>query len=281
MRYNLNQTTGKILKMMNMTHQLFNLNLKITSQHRRIGTLLGVWILAMISVPIQTWVWGETALPRAITIGLFTQFIAVAYITNQAWGLQRTALTFVAVAVMTWFAEFIGSSTGLPFGEYNYTDILQPQFGHVPLIIPIAWFMMLPPAWVVAQSITRFSGQKTIRQHLIFASVSALALTAWDLFLDPQMVNWNFWIWDYPVGYFGIPWINYFGWFLTAFIVTMVVRPIQLPVVPLLVVYGVVWFLQSFGQFFFWNQQGPAIVGFVVMGFFLFIAIQRYREQIR
>lgn len=267
--------------MTSITHRFDNLNITLTTQQRRIAFLLTVWILVMISVPIQTWVFGDQIIPRAITIGLLAQFLAVVYITQNTWGLKRTTLTFIAVAIMTWSAEFIGSTTGFPFGDYSYTDILQPQLGHVPLIIPIAWFMMLPPAWVVAQTITGFDNNKTIRQHMIFASISALALTAWDLFLDPQMVNWNFWIWDHPVGYFGIPWVNYFGWFLTAFIVTLVIRPSKLPVMPLMIVYGVVWFLQSFGQFFFWNQQGPAVVGCLVMGFFLFLAIQRYRKQLR
>jgi len=267
--------------MISLVRHLYNLNLTVTPNQRRTMLLLSLWIFVMITVPIQVWVWGDDVLPRAITLGLFTQFIAVAYITHQAWGLRRTIITFVAVAIMTWLAEFIGSSTGLPFGDYSYTDILQPQFGHVPLIIPIAWFMMLPSSWVVAQTTTQFDGKRTITQHLIFATISALALTAWDLFLDPQMVSWNFWLWDHPVGYFGIPWINYFGWFITAFIVTMVIRPSRLPASPLLIVYGVVWFLQSFGQFFFWDQQGPAIVGCIVMGFFLIVAIRRYREQLQ
>ena len=267
--------------MISLARHLHNSNITVNPAHRRTIVLLTIWIVAMISVPIQSWIWGEDILPRAITIGLFAQFIAVVSITHHAWGLKRTAFTFITVAVMTWLAEFIGSSTGLPFGEYNYTDILQPQFGHVPLIIPIAWFMMLPSAWVVAQSITRYDNQKTTKQHIILASVSALALTAWDLFLDPQMVSWNFWIWETPIGYFGIPWINYFGWFITAFIVTLVIRPSHLPTIPLLIVYGVVWFLQSFGQFFFWNQPGPAVVGFFVMGFFLVFAMMRYRGQTR
>lgn len=267
--------------MTSITQHLHQLIVSQTQENRRVMVLLAVWILAMVTVPIQTWIWGDAILPRAITIGLLAQFATVIVITHNAWGLRRTALTFTSVAVVTWLAEFIGSTTGLPFGEYQYTDILQPQLGHVPLIIPIAWFMMLPSAWVIAQTITGYSTHKTPRQHIIFAFISALAFTAWDLFLDPQMVNWNFWIWDNPGGYFGIPWINYGGWILTAFVVTIIIRPSQLSVIPLLIVYGVVWFLQSFGQFVFWGQQGPAIVGCIVMGFFLIRAIQRHREHIQ
>ena len=43
-----------------------------------------------------------------------------------------------------WTAEAIGSKTGFPFGAYHYTDRLQPQLLGVPLLIPLAWLMMLP-----------------------------------------------------------------------------------------------------------------------------------------
>lgn len=267
--------------MTSLTQQLFKLPINITTTQRNSIFFIALWTITMISVPIQKWLWGKDIIPTAITLGLITQFVAVLYIVTLQWGQKRTLIIFSIVAIMTWFAEFIGSSTGIPFGEYNYTDLLQPQIAHVPLIIPIAWFMMLAPSWAIAQTITRFIGRRSINQHLIFALISALAMTAWDLFLDPQMVSWGFWVWDNPVGYFGIPWINYFGWVLTAFVVTLVVRPQNLPALPLIAVYAVVWFLQTFGQFFFWEQQGPALVGGIVMGAFLFTAISRYRGQLR
>lgn len=265
--------------MTSFTHQFQRRLIHINAHQRNIIILISVWVVVMISVPIQKWIWGDSVIPTAITFGLVAQFVAVSYIVASIWGINRTIMTFAIVATMTWLAEFIGSSTGIPFGEYAYTDSLQPQLAHVPIIIPIAWFMMLPPAWAIAQTLTQTINSHPIVRSLAFAIVSALAFTAWDLFLDPQMVAWGFWEWRNPVGYFGIPWINYVGWILTAFIVTLIIRPQKLPVVPLLIVYGVVWFLQSFGQFFFWGQQGPAIVGFFVMGVFLFITITKYHGQ--
>lgn len=262
--------------MLTLAQRLYHFQPQSHKRHRTLVFLMGLWILTMISVPIQKWVFGASIIPTAITLGLITQFIAVFYIVVLAWGLRRTIVTFAIVAFLTWLAEFIGSSTGFPFGDYTYTDLLQPQLLHVPLVIPIAWFMMLPPSWVIAQSILRSHCSSKIRYSIVFALVSALAMTAWDLFLDPQMVAWGFWTWDNPEGYFGIPWINYFGWVLTAFLVTLLIRPKYLPVLPLLTVYGIVWFLQSFGQFFFWEQQGPAIVGGIVMGCFLLVAIIRH-----
>lgn len=265
--------------MTSFINQFQRLSIQINAHQRNIIILICVWVIAMISVPIQKWIWGDSVIPAAITFGLVAQFVAVSYIVASAWGINRTLITFATVAIMTWLAEYIGSSTGIPFGEYTYTDTLQPQLAHVPIIIPIAWFMMLPSAWVIAQTLTQTITSHPIVKSAVFAMISAVSFTAWDLFLDPQMVAWGFWEWSNPIGYFGIPWINYVGWVGTALIVTVVVRPRRLPVFPLLVVYGVVWFLQSFGQFFFWGQQGPAIVGFFVMGFFLLITIIKYHGQ--
>jgi lycopene beta-cyclase len=110
-------------------------------------------------------------------------------------------------------------------------------------------------------------------------AASSAAITAWDLFLDPQMVNWGFWEWELDGAYFGIPLSNYAGWLLTGAVVTLMVRPwrFALPLEPLLVVYAVVWFLQTVGLAVFWGQPGPALVGSLVMGGMLYRAVSRYR----
>lgn len=227
--------------------------------------LIGAWVLSMISLPILRWVWGDSVIPAAATAGVLFQFVAVFAILRSAWGWRRTGIALGLVAVLTWGAEFIGHNTGFPFGDYHYTDMLQPQVAGVPLLIPLAWFMMLVPAWAIARAILG-DQVATWRQRLVFVILSAVAITAWDLFLDPQMVGWGFWIWDQPGGYFGIPWLNYFGWLLTAGTVTLVVNPGKMPITPLLFVYAVVWVLQSIGLAVFWSQPGPALFGAIGMG---------------
>jgi lycopene beta-cyclase len=240
--------------------------------------LIAAWVLAMIAVPITRWIFGDTIIPAASLVTTLLQFSAVLSILQHSWGTRRTVSIFVVVALTTYFAEFLGSKTDFPFGAYNYTSLLQPQLFGVPLIIPLAWFMMLGPAWAVAYTIL---GRKldTPYRRAAFALLSALAVTAWDLYLDPQMVGWGFWIWDYPSGYFGIPWVNFFGWMLTAIIVTALVRPGNLPVIPLLIVYAIVWALQSIGLAVFWNQPGPALFGFLGMGVLLMLALSALRKE--
>jgi putative membrane protein len=129
----------------------------------------------------------------------------------------------------------------------------------VPLAIPVAWLMMLPPAWGVASLITGGYG-------LAFVVVSALAFTAWDLFLDPQMVAWRLWVWQKPGIYFGIPLTNYVGWFLASAAITALVQPRECPDMSLALIYAITWLLQTVGLGVFWKQPGPALCGFFGMG---------------
>lgn len=245
---------------------------------QRIYALIVVWLFTMMALPISYWIWGDSAIPPTITIAAITQAIAVFYIIQSEWGILRAVYTLVLVGFLTWFAEALGSKTGIPFGEYSYTQVLQPQIFGVPMLIPIAWFMLLPSAWALAYTIVRPTNT-TVKTRVLIALVSALALTAWDLFLDPQMVNWNFWIWKYPSGYFGIPFINYAGWLLVSFIVTFTVNPPPIAVQPLIIVYACVWALQSMGLAFFWGQPGPAFFGAIGMGTMLLWAWMRHRSH--
>jgi putative membrane protein len=224
----------------------------------------------MISIPIIRWVVGDAVLHWGVIAGVILQAAAVLVVLQGAWGTRETLRVAAIVIPLSWLVERVGSTTGIPFGDYDYTDALAPLLGGVPLVIPIAWLMMLPAAWAVAAVIT--GGTRGWR----FVVVSALAFTAWDLFLDPQMVGWGYWVWEQPGGYFGIPWINFFGWFVSSALITFAVRPKLPPLGPLLAIYTITWFLQSVGQAFFWNMPGPAAVGFVVMGAFVVLSLKGY-----
>lgn len=227
---------------------------------RPAGLLLFAWVVAMISLPVLRWAAGETALASGASVTVLLQALAVLSLLAQTWGAGRALRLALVVAVLAWAIEFTGSSSGLPFGAYHYTQRLQPQLLGVPLLIPLAWLMMLPPAWAVGRLI---SGRE---RGFSFVLASATAFTAWDLFLDPQMVAWDFWRWEQPGGYFGIPWLNFGGWLLASALITLITRPSALPTRPLILIYAITWALESIGLIVFWGLPGPGLVGFVAMG---------------
>jgi putative membrane protein len=56
------------------------------------------------------------------------------------------------------------------------------------------------------------------------------------------------------------------GWWGTAVLLTALIQPKNLPTKPLLIIYTITWFLETFGLLFFWDLIGPGLVGGAVMG---------------
>jgi putative membrane protein len=228
--------------------------------------LLTVWVFLMISFPFIDWMLGRDAMFNAVILGLLAQLIAVVVILWESWGLHKTLRVGAIVILLSWIAEAWGTNIGFPFGAYKYTNTLEPQMLGVPIYIPLGWLIMLPPSWAVAQAVS--DRIPPFWRTSAFVILSALAMTAWDLMMDPMMVAWGMWVWDATGSYFGIPWGNFLGWLLVAGLITALIRPSDLPVPPLLLIYTITWLLEMGGMFLFWNMPGPALVGGLVMGSF-------------
>ena len=138
---------------------------------------------------------------------------------SQNMGWKRTLLLLLLTFAISLFFECVGVATGKVYGPYYYTDKLGPKFlGLVPLLIPVAWFMMTYPSYVIANRLVP-SFKSTWVWRLGVASLGALIMTAWDLVMDPMMVAGDHWVWEEPGAYFGIPLQNYLGWLLTTFVI--------------------------------------------------------------
>ena len=123
--------------------------------------------------------------------------------------------TFGIIYVLSLGSELLGTSTGLPFGPYGYTDLLGIKwFDLVPIVIPLSWFTMALPAYALARRAFPQPGQRVLR-----IIVGAYLLAAWDLALDPAM-SWitSYWTWGEEGPYYGMPWINLFGWYITGIV---------------------------------------------------------------
>jgi uncharacterized membrane protein len=129
----------------------------------------------------------------------------------------RRAMTFFGLsALISWCFEEAGVTTGLVYGAYHYGDKLGPKLGAVPVIIPLAWFMMIYCAWIVAHVL--LEGTSSARSWVGMAGralVAAMAITAWDVVMDPGMARAGNWTWEQGGSYFGVPMQNYIGWVLT------------------------------------------------------------------
>jgi len=176
------------------------------------GSVAGVAGLATVAGMIATPLLPQggrarRVLSSVVVVGSFATTTANA---TRGWGGRRAGTAAAATAVATTVVERIGTSTGLPFGRYSYTAALRPKVAHVPAIVPLAWFALGLPAREAAHAALGARSTPATR-----AALGSAALTAWDLFLDPQMVGEGYWTWARRGVYRGIPLSNFAGWFLT------------------------------------------------------------------
>ena len=164
--------------------------------------------------------------PSLILASLVFTVLGLAHATY-ALGWRRALTFFALCTVVSGMLEQIAISTS-DIGSYRYTDVLGPKIGDVPIIIPISWFMMIYPAYTIANLLVDGRSVTTARSwlHLLWLSfVTAMVETAWDLSLDPFMTGkMNAWVWKPPGAYFGIPIQNYFGWVQVTLIVMLLYR---------------------------------------------------------
>ena len=124
---------------------------------------------------------------------------------------RRAIMALAAVYVISLTSELLGTTYGIPFGAYAYTNLLGPKwFDRVPWLIPLSWFTMSWAAWIIASHRTR--GFQAVL-------LGTCLLVAWDLLLDPAMSRvTSYWIWGEKGNYYGMPWTNLLGWAVTGFV---------------------------------------------------------------
>ncbi len=147
-----------------------------------------------------------------------------------AIGWRLTAVFFALSGLVSWGFEQMGVATGLIYGAYEYSEKLGVKIGHVPMLIPLAWFMMIYPSYVISNLIVggRAFGVSGSLVRLVWISlIGAMVMTAWDLVIDPGMSKDGFWIWKEPGAYFGVPVRNFGGWMLTTFTVFFAYRLLE------------------------------------------------------
>ncbi len=148
-------------------------------------------LLAMLGLAATGWLWvnyGRTGL--LVSAGIF----------------------IVGVAL-----EYLGVTTGFPFGSYRYTGVLVPQLpGGVPFAIGFAWLVVVAGSLLSARWLLRSA--VTERAAILLPAIGAALAVGLDLLLEPVAYHVkNYWVWPAGDGYYGIPWSNFITWLTAAF----------------------------------------------------------------
>lgn len=152
-----------------------------------------------------TWAFSGFAIGNMLFGGLAV--LADALLKNRLAALSA----FIAIYVVSLASELMGTGWGVPFGPYSYTGLLGPKwFGLVPLLIPLSWFTMSWACWTMARQ---------ARSGVAAILLATVLLVSWDLLLDPAMSKvTSYWVWGESGSYYGMPWMNLFGWGVTGLV---------------------------------------------------------------
>jgi len=125
----------------------------------------------------------------------------------------RAALAMGGLALYSYAIEYVGTTTGWPYGPFEYGVDLGPMlFGVVPVGLPIFFFPLVLNAYLLCLLLLgERAGNPLVRLPVVVAAVLAV-----DLILDPGAVALGFWSYDAGGSYYAVPWTNYLGWLLSA-----------------------------------------------------------------
>jgi len=131
---------------------------------------------------------------------------------------RRATLALCVLVAYSYAVEFVGVTTGLPYGDFSYGVALGPMVGDIPLALPLLFVPLVLNSYLL---VTLLLGARARHPLLRIGGVVA-AVVAVDLVLDPAAVALGFW--QYESGaYYGVPLSNYAGWLLSAVVATLLV----------------------------------------------------------
>lgn len=150
--------------------------------------------------------------------GLAAVSVHTAYTGGWVW-----AAWFAIVSIgISFLAEFSGTHFRIPFGEYEYTPVAGPSIGRVAVVVMIMWWLIIYGSMISALGIFDLLGfQATL---WMVSLLSALLSTGWDLIGDPVAVHAGMWKWKNSGPWYGIPTQNFFGWFVVAALIVILIR---------------------------------------------------------
>jgi putative membrane protein len=140
---------------------------------------------------------------------------AMAIYAYRVLGVRQWLGFMLPALVLSLSSELLGTSTGFPFGHYQYLSGLGYKIaGLVPFTIPLSWFYLGFSAYLLARAGLENTRIAPWIQQVVAIAIGSILLTAWDLVLDPAMTQTAVPFWQFQeVGeFFGMPYRNLSGW---------------------------------------------------------------------
>lgn len=152
----------------------------------------------------------------ALVAGAMLSFLF--YHGSRAEGRRAVFAFVITIFLIGWSFETISIHTGFPFGHYHYTSVMGPFLGHVPVSVMPAYCVMGYISWATARVIVCHTRPGTIIRFGV-PVVAAALMVLWDASMDPLRATVEArWVWRDGGPHFGIPLLNFAGWFMVTFL---------------------------------------------------------------
>ena len=185
-----------------------------------------------ISIP-GLWMMRENPLAFQLSWIFTTVTLAILLFFHKPFNL-KFFLALLAVGVVGWAVEAIGTNTGLVFGNYSYGQSLGPKIWRTPFAMLINWMISV-------YLVTMILRAKIVNiWRLGFAG--ALIMVIYDILLEPVAIRLDMWSWAGG----NPPLQNYIAWFVVSFPLVMLLgkytKGSENPLVPIVLICQLLFF---------------------------------------
>lgn len=128
---------------------------------------------------------------------------------------KKMILSFLITFIIGYGVEVAGVHTGVLFGIYHYGSALGIKLLDVPLLIGVNWFLLA----IASRGIV----EKISKKRYVHIVLAALLMVFLDILIEPVAIQLDFWSWENNI----IPMQNFVMWFLTAFIIQLILSKLM------------------------------------------------------
>ncbi|MFB6157703.1 MAG: bisanhydrobacterioruberin hydratase [Haloferacaceae archaeon] len=121
---------------------------------------------------------------------------------------RRAAAGLAGLCAYAYAVEFVGVTTGWPYGEFRYAVDLGPTVGGIPIALPVFFLPLVANGYLLCLLLL---GDRAARAAVRLPVVVA-AVVLMDLVLDPGAVALGFWVYADGGPFYGVPVSNFLGW---------------------------------------------------------------------
>ncbi|GAB5465320.1 MAG: hypothetical protein Kapaf2KO_07560 [Candidatus Kapaibacteriales bacterium] len=132
-------------------------------------------------------------------------------------------MSLMVVAISGLVFEYIGWTTGFPYGQFWYTDVLQPQILGTPLAIGAAWMYVTVTSIAIVIGLFKSLNRLDSLKIGLLVFLSGVIAAFFDWIMEPTAVSLGFWYWGNTIP----PLKNYISWFVISSIMAFIMLKIH------------------------------------------------------